>query len=259
VEKRLLVYRRADGLRLSGTLYLPPGYQPGTRLPVVVWAYPRTYASAEAAGQVSAAPNRFTSYHGVSPLFFLTQGYAVLDNAAMPIVGGDTANDTYVQQLVADAKAAVDALVASGVADRDRIGVAGHSYGAFMVANLLAHTDLFQAGAALSGAYNRTLTPFGFQMEDRSYWEATEVYDRMSPFRYADQIDEPILLIHGMADDNSGTFPMQSERLFQALQGLGGTARYVQLPYEGHGYTARESVLDILAEMIDWFDRYMKQ
>lgn len=259
VEKRRIVYTRADGIRLSGILYLPPGYRPGTRLPTVIWAYPRSYASAEAASQVGAVPNRFTSYHDVSPLFLLTQGYAVLDGASMPILGGDTANDTYVEQLVADAKAAVDELVAIGVADRDRIGIAGHSYGASMVANLLAHSDLFSAGVALSGAYNRTLTPFGFQSEERNYWEARDAYDRMSPFRYADRIDEPLLLIHGMADDNSGTFPMQSERLFEAMQGLGGTCRYVQLPHEGHGYTARESVLDVLAEMIDWFDRYVKK
>ncbi|MGH7700924.1 MAG: S9 family peptidase [Gemmatimonadales bacterium] len=258
IAKRLVTYRREDGIPLSGTLYLPPGYEGGTRLPVVMWAYPREFTSPDAAGQVNAAPNRFTLPRGASHLFFLTQGYAVFDDPRMPIVGGDTANNRYVEQLAASARAAVRAVVDLGVAEPERIGIGGHSYGAFMTANLLAHTDLFRAGIARSGAYNRTLTPFGFQNESRTYWEAPDVYDRMSPFQNARAIDEPILLTHGEADNNSGTFPIQSERLYHALTGLGGTARLVMLPHESHGYAARESVLHTLAEMVEWMDRYVK-
>src|SRR5438876_558898 len=259
IQKRLLTYTREDGVPLSGTLYLPPGYTPGTRLPVVMWAYPIEFASASAAGQVSAAPNRFNIIRGPSHLFFLTQGYAVLDDPKMPIIGGDTANDHYVEQLVMSARAAVKAVVDAGIGDADRIGIGGHRYGAFMTAKLLGPSGPVPAGIARSGAYNRTLTPFGFQNEDRTFWQARPVYLRMSPFVYADSINEPILMTHGEADNNSGTFPINSERLFAAIKGLGGTARLVMLPNEAHGYVARESVLHTLAEMIDWFDRYVKQ
>ncbi len=259
LDKRLITYQRRDGVTLSATLYLPPGHKPGERLPLLMWAYPREFGDPDTAGQVSGSPHRFTLVTGPSHLALLTQGYAVLDDPRMPIIGpGETANDTYVEQLVASAEAAVDAVVALGVADRDRIGIGGHSYGAFMTANLLAHSDLFRAGIARSGAYNRTLTPFGFQNERRTFWEVPHVYGRMSPFFHAHQIDEPLLLIHGMADDNSGTFPIQSERLYLALKGLGKTARYVQLPYEAHGYVARESVLHTVAEMLAWMDRWVK-
>ena len=254
-----MTYKRADGIALSATLYLPPGYAAGTRLPVLMWAYPREFTSASAASQVTGSPHRFTTIAGPSHLLLLTQGYAIFDNPAMPIVGeGETANDTYVEQLVSSAQAAVDALVAEGVGDRDRIGVGGHSYGAFMTANLLAHSDLFRAGIARSGAYNRTLTPFGFQAETRSFWEAPQIYSRMSPFWYANKINEPILLTHGEMDNNSGTFPIQSERLYVALKGFGATVRYVTLPYESHGYIGRESVLHTVAEMLNWADKYVK-
>jgi dipeptidyl aminopeptidase/acylaminoacyl peptidase len=258
VTKQLVTYKRADGVPLSATLYLPPGYQQGTRLPVVMWAYPTEFASADVAGQVRGSPNRFTTVSGTSHLFFLTQGYAVFDNPAIPIIGGDTANNTYVQQLVSSAQAAVDKVVDMGVGDRNRVGVGGHSYGAFMTANLLAHSDLFKAGIARSGAYNRTLTPFGFQNEERTYWEAPHIYNAMSPFNYAHKMKEPVLLIHGEADNNSGTFPIQSERMYAALKGHGATVRYVVLPHESHGYSARESVLHTVAEMINWFDKYVK-
>jgi len=259
LKKELIKYKRDDGVELSGTLYLPPGYQPGQKLPVVIWAYPLEYSDAATAGQVRGSASRFTFFQGISELFFVTQGYAVLDDATMPVVGDPkTMNDTYVQQIVSSAKAAIDTLEAMGVGDRNRVGVGGHSYGAFMTANLLAHCDLFAAGVARSGAYNRTLTPFGFQSERRTLWEAPETYVKMSPFIYADKIKSPILLIHGEADNNSGTYPIQSERLFAALKGLGGTARLVMLPFESHGYSARESVLDVLAEMFEWFDRYVK-
>ena len=259
IQRERVTYKRADGLELSGTLYLPPGYKPGTRLPVVVWAYPMEYDTAAVAGQVRGSVNRFAFFRGTSQLFFVTQGYAVLDNAEMPVVGDpQTVNDTFVQQIVSNAEAAIRKLDEMGVGDPKRVGVGGHSYGAFMTANLLARCDLFAAGIARSGAYNRTLTPFGFQSERRTLWEAPETYIKMSPFMNANKINEPILLIHGMADNNSGTFPIQSERLFAALKGFGGTARFVYLPYESHGYSARESVLHVLAEMFEWFDRYVK-
>jgi dipeptidyl aminopeptidase/acylaminoacyl peptidase len=259
IRKERVTYKRTDGLELGGTLYLPPGYAPGTRLPVVVWAYPMEYDTAATAGQVRGSVNRFTYFRGTSQLFFLTQGYAVLDDAEMPVVGSpETVNDTFVQQIVSNAEAAIRKLDEMGVGDPKRVGIGGHSYGAFMTANLLAHCDLFAAGIARSGAYNRTLTPFGFQSERRTLWEATDTYIKMSPFMHAHKINEPVLLIHGMADNNSGTFPIQSERLFAALKGFGGTSRFVYLPYESHGYAARESVLHVLAEMFEWFDRYVK-
>jgi dipeptidyl aminopeptidase/acylaminoacyl peptidase len=259
VEKRLVTYERKDGVKLSGTLYLPPGYKQGERLPMLMWAYPREFTDSDTASQVSGSPYRFTRLSGASHLFLLTQGYAIFDNPAMPIVGpGETGNDTYVEQLVASAEAAVDKVVAMGCADRHRIGIGGHSYGAFMTANLLAHSDLFRAGIARSGAYNRTLTPFGFQNERRTFWESPAVYARMSPFWYANKITEPILLIHGEMDDNSGTFPLQSERFYMALKGHGATVRYLTLPYEAHIYSGRESILHTLAEMINWMDKYVK-
>jgi dipeptidyl aminopeptidase/acylaminoacyl peptidase len=256
--KQLVTARRPDGVQLSGTLYLPPGHQAGTRLPLVLWVYPAEFGSADAAGQVRGSTNRFTRITGASHLFLLTQGYAVLDNPSLPVVGGDTANNAYVPQVVAGARAWIDRMVEMGVADRERVGVGGHSYGAFTTANLLAHSDLFRTGIARSGAYNRTLTPFGFQAEERTFWQAREVYNRMSPFFYADSINEPILMIHGEADDNTGTFPIQSDRLFAALKGLGARADLVTYPYEAHGYAARETLLDCVARMIDWYDRFVK-
>ena len=259
VEKKLLKYRRADGVALSGTLYLPPHRAPGERLPCLLWAYPLEYSDAATAGQVRAVPNAFTVYRGPSPLCFLAQGYAVLMDATMPVVGDpETMNETFVEQIVGAAQAAVHTLDSLGVVDPQRIVVSGHSYGAFMTANLLAHSDLFAAGIARSGAYNRSLTPFGFQSERRSFWEARDVYMRLSPFSFADRINEPILLIHGQADNNPGTYTMQSERMFEALQANGATARLVLLPDEAHGYAARESVLHTLAEMLEWSDRYAK-
>jgi dipeptidyl aminopeptidase/acylaminoacyl peptidase len=259
IKKQLVKYKRADGVDLSFTLYLPPDYKEGTRLPAVVWAYPLSFTDAQTAGQVTGSPNRFTQISGASHLFFLFQGYAVLDGATMPIVGTpETKNDTFIKQIVDSAKAAIDKGVEMGVVDRYRVGVGGHSYGAFMTANLLAHSDLFRAGIARSGAYNRTLTPFGFQDERRTFWEAREVYQNVSPFFFADKINEPILLIHGEADNNQGTFPIQSERLFAAIQGNGGIARLVMLPLESHGYAARESIEHALYEQINWFDKYVK-
>ncbi|MHC5009857.1 MAG: S9 family peptidase [Planctomycetota bacterium] len=260
VRKELVTYEREDGVRLSATLYLPPGYEEGQRLPLLVWAYPLEYNDPATASQVRGSPHRFTSITGSSHRFLLLKGYAIMDGATMPVVGEDpeTVNDSFIEQIVASAQAAIDKAVDLGVADPERVGVGGHSYGAFMTANLLAHSDLFRAGIARSGAYNRTLTPFGFQSERRTFWEAPDTYFRLSPFMHAHQIDEPLLLIHGARDNNSGTFPMQSERLFHAVKGHGGTARLVMLPYESHGYRAKESVLHVLAEMIDWFDHHVK-
>ena len=259
IRKQLVTYQRKDGVPLSFTLYLPPGYKEGTRLPTVVWAYPLEFNDADTAGQVSGSTQRYTTISGYSHLFFLLQGYAVLDNTTMPVVGTpEKVNDTYVEQIAASAQAAIDKAVEMGVTDRERVGVGGHSYGAFMTANLLAHTDLFRAGIARSGAYNRTLTPFGFQSERRILWEAPETYIKVSPFMVADKIKEPILLIHGEADNNTGTFPIQSERMYQAIRGTGGTVRLVMLPHESHGYSARETTEHVLYEMLGWFDRHVK-
>lgn len=263
MSKELIVYDRADGVKLNGNLYLPPGYDARRDgpLPMLMWAYPREFRSADAASQIADSPYRFDRLSGWSTVIWLALGYAVLDGPTMPIIGeGDAEpNDTYVQQLVASAEAAVNEVVRRGVADRNRIGIGGHSYGAFMTANLLAHSDLFAAGIARSGAYNRTLTPFGFQQEERTLWEAPEVYFAMSPFMHADKINEPILLTHGQADNNSGTWPIQSERFYEALKGLGKTARLVLLPHESHGYRARESILHMLWEMETWLDKYVKR
>jgi dipeptidyl aminopeptidase/acylaminoacyl peptidase len=259
IKKELVTYKRADGVPLSFELYLPPDYKSGTRLPAVVWAYPREFNDASTAGQVSGSSKRFTMMSGYSELFFLLDGYAVLENVAMPVVGTvDVVNNTYVEQIVADSKAAIEKAAEMGVIDPNRVGVGGHSYGAFMTANLLAHCNLFRAGIAESGAYNRTLTPFGFQSERRSLWEAQDTYLRMSPFLFADKIKAPILLVHGEADDNSGTFPIQTERMYEAIRGNGGTVRLVFLPNEAHGYRAKETIEHLLWEKYTWFDKYVK-
>jgi dipeptidyl aminopeptidase/acylaminoacyl peptidase len=259
MRKSIRTHHRSDGVPLNGVLHLPPGHDPERdgRLPLVVWAYPLDYGDADTAGQVRGSDLSFTRLAASAPIWFVLRGYAVLMDATMPVIGDpETMNDTYIEQVVDAATAHVDALDADGIIDRDRVLVAGHSYGGFMTANLLAHTDLFAAGIARSGAYNRTLTPFGFQTERRSFWEAPWVYDAVSPFRHADRITAPLLLIHGAADNNPGTFTVQSERLFQALQGTGGTARLVLLPHEAHGYAARESVLHVLAEQFAWAERW---
>ncbi|HEX6084543.1 MAG TPA: prolyl oligopeptidase family serine peptidase [Thermoanaerobaculia bacterium] len=261
-KKELLRYERADGVKLTAELYTPPGYDPARdgRLPVLIWAYPEEFLSADTAGQVTTSPHRFVRANIGGALPYLLRGYAILNDPSIPIIGANGAqpNDTYIEQLISGATAAVEEVVRRGVGDRDRIAVAGHSYGAFMTTNLLAHTDLFRAGIARSGAYNRTLTPFTFQAEDRSFWEASETYIRMSPFMHANRINEPLLLIHGAADDNAGSFPMQSERLFQAMKGLGGTVRLVMLPHEAHGYRAKESILHMLWEQDRWLETYVK-
>ncbi|MCF8827709.1 S9 family peptidase [Xanthomonas campestris] len=256
VQKEQIRYKRNDGVDLTATLLLPPGYDPkrdGPR-PLLMWAYPGEFKSADTASQVTDSPYRFNAISYWGPQAFLAIGYVVLNNPAMPIVGeGDAEpNDTYLPQLIADAQAAVDEVVRRGVTDREHIAIGGHSYGAFMTANLLAHTRLFKAGIARSGAYNRSLTPFGFQAEERNYWQAQPVYQAMSPFNYADKIKDPLLLIHGQDDNNSGTFPIQSERLFTAIKGLGGNARLVMLPNEAHAYRARQSILHMLAESEQW-------
>lgn len=262
LNKRLVKYRRADGVPLSGTLYLPPNYQEGSgeRLPLIIVAYPLEYNDAATAGQVRGSPHRFTMRaRSYSQIYLTLLGYAVLDGATMPIVGNpETMNDTFVEQITAASKAAIEYLDSLGVIDPKRVGVSGHSYGAFMTANLLAHTDLFAAGIAGSGAYNRTLTPFGFQGERRSFWEAPETYMKMSPFAYAHKIKKPLLMFHGEVDNNPGTFPIQSQRLYQAISGTGGIVKLVMLPHESHGYLARESVLHVMAEMVEWADKHIK-
>ncbi|MCT4647668.1 MAG: prolyl oligopeptidase family serine peptidase [Carboxylicivirga sp.] len=262
VYKEVVKYTREDGLPLSGTLYLPAGYDMNNKekLPLIMWAYPTEYKDKQSAGQVTASANEFTYPWYGSPVFWVMKGYAVLDDASFPIVGeGDEEpNDTFVPQLVANAKAAIDYLDGLGYIDRKRVAVGGHSYGAFMTANLLTHSDLFAAGIARSGAYNRTLTPFGFQSEERNYWEAPDIYNTMSPFMNASKMKHPLLLIHGVEDNNSGTYTMQSERYFNALKGLGATVRLVLLPSESHGYRARASVLHMLWEQDQWLEKYVK-
>ncbi|HVT86071.1 MAG TPA: prolyl oligopeptidase family serine peptidase [Chitinophagaceae bacterium] len=263
VSKEKIHYKRADGVDLTGDLYLPKGFDPkkDKPLPVFIWAYPAEYNSAADAAQVRGSEHHFTLINWASPIFYVTQGYAVLNNAEMPIVSLDKSkkpNDDFVNQLTMNAEAAINKLVEMGVGDRDRVAVGGHSYGAFMTANLLAHTKLFKAGIARSGAYNRSLTPFGFQNEDRTYWDDPKLYYDMSPFSFANQIKTPLLLIHGDADDNTGTFPIQSERLFDAIKGFGGTVRYVSLPYEAHGYRGKENLLQMLYEQNQWLDKYVK-
>ena len=261
VHKEVITYQRDDGLSLSATLYLPAGYGPvsGKKLPLLVWAYPVEYKDTNSAGQNTSNASEFNYPYYGSPIFWVTRGFAVLDDAAFPIVGeaDSEPNDSFRMQLVDNAKAAIDAVDQLGYIDRNRVAVGGHSYGAFMVANLLSHSDLFAAGIARSGAYNRTLTPFGFQREERSYWEAPEVYYGMSPFMHADKMKTPLLLIHGAADNNSGTYPMQSERYFNALKGLGAPARLVILPKESHGYRGKESILHMLWEQDQWLSRHL--
>jgi len=259
VKKERVAYKRSDGVDLSMTLYLPPDYKPGTRLPAVLWAYPREVEDADTAGAVTGSTQRFTTVSGYSEIFFALDGYAVMDNAAFPVVGDlRTVNDHFVDEIDKDAEAAIKKCDEMGVIDPNRVGVGGHSYGAFMTDNLLAHTSLFKAGIAESGAPNRTLTPFGFQNERRTIWEAPKTYLDMSPFMFADKIKTPLLLIHGEADDNDGTFPIQSERFYEAVRGNGGTVRLVFLPYEAHGYRARETIEHVIWEKFAWFDKYVK-
>ncbi len=257
IKKRLVKYKRADGLDLSFTLYTPPAYQEGTRVPTILYAYPLDYADASKAGQVTGSQATFTRLRNYRLL--LLAGYAIIDNASFPIVGDPKkAYDTYLEQLVADAKAAVDEAVRLGVADPKRIGVTGHSHGALMTVNLLAHSDLFRAGVATSGSYNKTLTPFGFQNERRSVWEAPEVYRKTSPFFFADKLKTPLLIMHGADDANPGTTPLQASKLYEALRGNGGTSRLVMLPHEPHWYSAMESNEQLLYELVSWFDKYVK-
>ncbi len=261
LKKELVRYKRSDGLELSAVLYLPPNYNGEETLPMLLWVYPEEHKSRDTASQVTTAENTFSRPNRTSVLFLLTQGYGVLLGPSMPIIGEAEAepNDTYIEQLVDSADAAVEYLVQRGVGDRQRMAIGGHSYGAFTTANLLAHCDLFQAGIARSGAYNRTLTPFGFQGEQRNFWQATDTYINISPFSQADKIKAPLLLIHGEEDNNAGTYPLQSDRLYEAMKGLGGTVRYVSLPYEGHSYRSREANGHVLWEMVRWLDRHLSQ
>ena len=262
ITKQKVTYKRKDGVDLAADLYLPKGYDAKRDgpLPVIMWAYPREFKSAADATQLRGSKYTFTRVGYGSIVFWATQGYAIMDNAEMPIVGeGDKQpNDNFIDQLTWSAEAAIKKVAEMGVGDSNRVAVGGHSYGAFMTANLLAHTKLFKAGIARSGAYNRTLTPFGFQNEERTYWQAPEVYFAMSPFSYANKIKTPLLMIHGEADNNPGTFPIQSERLYNAIKGHGGTVRFVQLPFESHGYAAKENILHMLWEQDQWLGKYVK-
>jgi len=259
IKKRIVRYEREDGVPLSFHLYLPPNYKEGTTLPTVINAYPLEYSNAATAGQVSGSNQKFMRLWGSSSLYFLLKGYAVLYRTAMPMLGDpDTTYDTFVPQLIADAKAAIDKATELGVTDPNRVGIIGHSHGALMVANLLAHTDLFKAGIARSGSYNKTNQPFGFQAERRSLFKARDTYINVSPTFFADKVNEPILIIHGKADSNPGTLTPQSQVFFEAVRGSGGTARLVLLPFEDHGYRAQETNEHVLWEQFRWFDKYLK-
>jgi len=263
VHKEVVKYMRKDSVELSGTLYLPEGYmekENKEKLPLLIWAYPTEYVDKNSAGQSTANPNEFTFPYYGSFVYWVAKGYAVLDDAAFPIIGeGETEpNDTFIEQLIWNAEAAIDALDEKGYIDRTKVGVGGHSYGAFMTANLLTHSDLFACGIARSGAYNRTLTPFGFQREQRNYWEVPDVYNTMSPFMTANKMKKPMLLVHGEADNNPGTFTLQTERYFQALKGMGAPVRMVMLPKESHGYVAKENILHLLWEQEQFLDKHLK-
>ena len=262
VDKQVIKYKRNDGVELSGVLYLPVGYDKTSKekMPMIMWAYPREFKDKSSAGQNTNNPNEFTYPYYGSMVYWVTKGYVVLDDASFPIIGEDKTepNDDFRNQLVENARAAINAVDKLGYIDKDRVAVGGHSYGAFMVANLLSHSDLFAAGIARSGAYNRTLTPFGFQSEERSYWQAPDVYYTMSPFMHADKMKTPLLLIHGEDDNNSGTYPMQSQRYFNALKGLGAVVRLVMLPKESHGYSSKESIYHVLWEQDQWLEKYVK-
>lgn len=261
LQKEMVRYKRKDGVQLTATLYLPPGYDPSRDgpLPCLVWSYPGEFKNKEAAGQVRGSPNEFAGIGPTSPLLWLARRYAILSGPTIPIIGEgkEEANDSYVEQLVGSAEAAVEEVIRRGVAHPDKIAIGGHSYGAFMTANLLAHAPhLFCCGIARSGAYNRTLTPFGFQNEDRTLWDATDTYIKMSPFMSANKIKKPILLIHGEEDNNSGTLTMQSDRFFNALKGHGALSRLVVLPFESHGYASRESIMHVLWETDRWLNKF---
>jgi dipeptidyl aminopeptidase/acylaminoacyl peptidase len=262
VSKEVIKYKRKDGVELSGTLYLPVGYDKAKKekLPLLIWAYPAEYKDKNSAGQSTQNPNEFTFPNYGSFVYWVTKGYVVLDDASFPIIGEDKTepNDNFISQLVDNAEAAINAVDALGYINRKKVAVGGHSYGAFMTANLLTHSNLFACGIARSGAYNRTLTPFGFQSEQRNYWETPEVYNNMSPFMHADKMKTPLLLVHGEADNNPGTFTLQTERYFQAIKGLGGPARMVILPKESHGYAAKENILHLLWEQDQFLEKYLK-
>jgi dipeptidyl aminopeptidase/acylaminoacyl peptidase len=262
VEKEVIKYKREDGVELSGTLYLPVGYDKTKKekLPLLIWAYPTEFKDKNSAGQSTQNPNEFTFPSYGSFVYWVTKGYVVLDDASFPIIGegAKEPNDSFIQQLVANGKAAIDAVDKLGYIDRTKVAVGGHSYGAFMTANLLTHSTDFACGIARSGAYNRTLTPFGFQSEQRNFWDVPEMYNGMSPFYTANKMKKPILLIHGEADNNPGTFTLQTERYFQALKGLGADARMVILPKESHGYAAKENILHLLWEQEQFLDKHLK-
>ena len=262
VSKEVIEYKRSDGIDLSATLYLPKGYDVNKKqkLPMIMWAYPREFKDNKSASQITQNKNEFTFPYWGSPIYWLTRGYVVLDDVSFPIIGeGDTQpNDNFRKQLVDNASSAIDRVYELGYIDKEKVAIGGHSYGAFMVANLLSHSKLFAAGIARSGAYNRTLTPFGFQSEERNYWEAPDTYYNMSPFMHAEKVKTPLLLIHGVEDNNSGTYPLQSERYFNALKGLGATTRLVMLPKESHSYRAKESIMHMLWEQDRWLEKYVK-
>jgi len=253
-------FERRDGLRVQGRVSLPTNYVEGQRVPAIFWTYPSEYEEAEEYEHDAIESRNKNAFTHMSWLrwsdLWLTQGYALV-YPDIPIVG-ENYNDTYIGNLVDAMYGAIRAVDGLGVIDIDRIGHGGHSYGAFATANILANAPFFKAGIAGDGAYNRSLTPSGFQAERRTLWEAPHTYIEMSPFFKADQIDTPLLMYHGGDDDNSGTFPIQSRRMIHALTTLGKTAVLYEYPYESHTPRAIENKLDMWARFIGWFDTYVK-
>ncbi|MEX2182686.1 MAG: DUF305 domain-containing protein [Gemmatimonadaceae bacterium] len=265
IRRRVTATRPRDGTVIWVEVTLPRGWQPGERLPGILWFYPREYVSAEtyARSRHSTNINRFPIVPALRPAsaiqLWVSQGYALI-NPDIPIFG-DTGrmNDNFTRDLPENLDAVLDAMVDSGFVDRDRMGIGGHSYGAFGTVNAMTLVPFFKAGIAGDGMYNRTLTPFGFQTERRNFFEARETYLDMSPFLRADRLAGALLLYHATEDQNVGTAPLASTRMMAALQGLGKTAALYMYHYEGHSVATYESDLDMWARWFAWFDVYVKR
>jgi dipeptidyl aminopeptidase/acylaminoacyl peptidase len=258
--RRMIQVTRADGYRFWVNVTLPPGYRGGTRLPAMFWFYPYEFTDQPAYDRTRRTynRNRFPQLGPRSMAYLVTQGYAVVEPDA-PIVGApNRMNDNYVADLRNNLAAVIDELDRQGIIDRRRLGLGGHSYGAFGTVNAMVHTPFFKAGIAGDGNYNRTLTPNSFQSERRDLWEARETYLAMSPILYADRLTGALLLYHGIEDQNVGTDPINSVRLFHALQGMGKTVALYMYPYEDHGPATRETLLDLWGRWTAWLDLYVK-
>ena len=259
IRKRIPVMR-ADGYRFIVNLTLPQDYKPGTRLPAMFWFYPYEFTD-QAGYDRTLRTNNINQFPNAGPRtieYLVTQGYAVA-NFDPPIFGANgRMNDNYVSDLVGNLTAVIDELDKQGFIDRSRLGLGGHSYGAFSTVNAMVNTPYFKAGIAGDGMYNRSLTPNGFQSERRDFWEAQKTYLDMSPFFKADKLTGALLMYHSIEDQNVGTAPISSERMMHALQGLGKVASLYMYPYEDHGPAAKETLLDQWARWTAWLDVYVK-